>query len=947
MTLIYSKLVAPVRWAFLFILLLGPALTSNAQQKRSASAYAKLLPSDPLYKIGPELAALQSERTAAQSLSRTQGPARTPINRNLLQLKNDHIVLEALTESNQTQQLALDLKALGMTQMATYGRMVSGLIPIAALPQVAALKSLHFARPAYKPLSTIGKITSQGDIAMYSDSVRVKQNVSGRGAKIGVLSDSYNALQGADSTIRNGELPGPKNPNGFTTPVQVLQDLDSASNSAIDEGRGMLEIIHDVAPGAKLAFHTAFLGQASFAAGILALQNAGCNILVDDILYLTEPMFQDGIIAQAVDAVRKKGASYFTSAGNYARNSYEAAYQAGGPTSFGSKFTPGGISAVNAHNFAPEGKKPDLTQRIYVPVGASVIISMQYSQPFFSVGENNSGADSDLDIFILTEDTTNIVTYSARDNIAGDPYEIVGFTNNGSYGSNYFNILIDKYIGPAPGIIKYVFFKDSNAVRLEEYDTRSSTIYGHNNAAGAITTGAVFFQDTPAYGTPEPIAESFSSVGGTPILFDNEGNRQNAAVRQKPEIMAPDGVNTSFFGQKFADSFYFFGTSASAPHAAAVAALMQEAGGNKLLPNVIDEALRNTALDMNTPGFDIETGYGFINAYDAVETVAKPRIRNFTLVNATNGRFIRNIKEGDVINLTRLPTRQVLIRAHTGPARVGSVIMKLNSKEVTENTPPPYDYPGTENILIKLDEDNYTITATPYTKAKGQGEMGIPLSVNFKVVEEKVVQFDLIDVVQDTVLRTLQNGDSLYLSELPAKLNIRAITNPAEVGSVQFNLNGDITTENISTYDVAGSSGGSLKLVTGLYTLSAATYAATNAQGTAGESTTIKFKVFPARAEPTTLAESTIEQSSGVLSVTPNPFTQAAKLRFTLPETSQAKLIIYDLNGVQMAVLHDGPAQAGRLYEYTLNGNSLPAGWYIGRVITDKSSYFQKLRLAK
>jgi hypothetical protein len=78
---------------------------------------------------------------------------------------------------------------------------------------------------------------------------------------------------------------------------------DSACPTAIDEGRAMMQLITDLAPGADQAFHTAFGGQAAFAQGILDLANAGCRIIVDDILYLAEPMFQDGIIAQTVNAV--------------------------------------------------------------------------------------------------------------------------------------------------------------------------------------------------------------------------------------------------------------------------------------------------------------------------------------------------------------------------------------------------------------------------------------------------------------------------------------------------------------------------------------------------------------------------------------------------------------------------------------------------------------------
>ncbi len=64
----------------------------------------------------------------------------------------------------------------------------------------------------------------------------------------------------------------------------------------------MAQIVYDVAPGAGLAFHTAFNGEADFAQGILDLAAAGSTIIVDDVFYFAEPMFQDGVIAQAVDA---------------------------------------------------------------------------------------------------------------------------------------------------------------------------------------------------------------------------------------------------------------------------------------------------------------------------------------------------------------------------------------------------------------------------------------------------------------------------------------------------------------------------------------------------------------------------------------------------------------------------------------------------------------------
>ena len=99
--------------------------------------------------------------------------------------------------------------------------------------------------------------------------------------KVGILSDSYDNLGTAKKGIKQGELPGPANPFHFNKPVEVLEDLDSGGT---DEGRAMLEIVHDVAPGSALAFHTAFLGEADFAQGIQDLADRGCQVIADDAL---------------------------------------------------------------------------------------------------------------------------------------------------------------------------------------------------------------------------------------------------------------------------------------------------------------------------------------------------------------------------------------------------------------------------------------------------------------------------------------------------------------------------------------------------------------------------------------------------------------------------------------------------------------------------------------
>ena len=141
-------------------------------------------------------------------------------------------------------------------------------------------------------------------------------SVNGTGIKVGVLSDSFNDLGGAAADEADGALPSAAN-------VQVLKDMPSGGT---DEGRAMMQIIHDIAPGASLAFYTAFEGEQDFANGILALAAAGSKVIVDDVSYFDEPFFQNGVVAQAIQTVEAEGVTYVTAAGNDASNGYQAAW---------------------------------------------------------------------------------------------------------------------------------------------------------------------------------------------------------------------------------------------------------------------------------------------------------------------------------------------------------------------------------------------------------------------------------------------------------------------------------------------------------------------------------------------------------------------------------------------------------------------------------------------
>ncbi|MFQ5569380.1 MAG: S8 family serine peptidase, partial [Rhodothermales bacterium] len=538
--------------------------------------------------IDPQLLGLQNE---------FDGFAGTPdafISRNpMLRLANGHVVIDAAA-SGDAETLKNDLEQLGLRQGKTFGRMVSGWLPIEAIDDLAGLSSLRLIRPSGAMTNRVGLTTSQGDASMHTDDVRNFFGIDGTGTTVGVLSDSYDFLGGAAADIASGDLPA--------AGVNVLDD-DCCS----DEGRAMLQLVHDVVPGADLAFHTAFNGQADFADGIVELATvAGADVVVDDVFYFAEPFFQDGIIAQAVDQVSAMGVPYFSSAGNSARQSYESDYRPSG------LFLDIGFGPQEAHDFDP-GPGVDIFQRVtFVP--NIFPFSFQWDEPFFSVS-GAPGSASDLDFCFYNDPPGPFPLFCAvAGNVGGDPVEAFSVFAGGT-----FNIAIMKFAGPDPELIKYIWFRGNLTV---EYPTNSSTVVGHSNTAGGQGVGAAWYADTPAFGTAPPLPESFSSAGQTGILFDTAGNRlATPDVREKPDIVAPDGTNNTFFGgDAEPDGFpNFFGTSAAAPHAAAAAALLLEADPS-LTPNDIYTLFETTAVDMDDPftggfdtGFDEGTGHGLIN----------------------------------------------------------------------------------------------------------------------------------------------------------------------------------------------------------------------------------------------------------------------------------------------------------------------------------------------
>jgi hypothetical protein len=387
----------------------------------------------------------------------------------------------------------------------------------------------------------------------------------------------------------------------------------------------------------------------------------------------------------------------------------------------------------------------------------------------------------------------------------------------------------------------------------------------------------------------------------------------------------------------------FFGTSAAAPHVAGVAALMKQAAGTDLAPDKIKKELQNHAVDMEKPGFDYHTGYGLVDAEASVRAVLRTSVRYFLLFNPTNGQVLDTLTAGKVINLATLPT-EVNIRAITNPAKVGSVWFDLNGKKAVENN-PTYDFAGTGGG-ISLAAGSYKLMATPYSEARAKGKKGETLTISFKVVDEVVKSFVLFNANNNQVLATIREGDVLNLAALPRRLNIRALTSAAKVGSVVFDLNGKTALENSVPYELAGTSG-AVDLKVGNYTLKATAYHLSGGKGTPGGALTVRFKVVNNRVARLEAETQPAYPTHQELVVAPNPFSSRVVIRFRLSETDEAVLNVYDSRGALIAPLHTGKAEGGREYEFVLDGDGLRPGMYFSRLITTKGVLHQKMLLSR
>jgi len=482
---------------------------------------------------------------------------------------------------------------------------IAATLPLEAIDALAARPDVSRIQSATTPRLNVGALTSQGYISHVANQ-SVKIGFSGAGVTVGVLSDSASAARIA-ALISSGDLP----PN-----TQVLPGQAGPPNGT-DEGTAMMEIVHDLAPGANLLFATAVGGVASFANNIVALQAAGARVIVDDVTYFNEGAFQDGPIARAVNQVTANGAIYFSSAANSGSLTFgtagvwEGDFRANGAV--GAPIN----EPATVHNFGTVTSP----QNYNVLTGLTDFINLKWSDPL-------GASTNDYDLFILNSTGTTVKAFSVGvQSGTQDPYEFV------NQGANCGTASATGYC-PAVGdrIVVVLFSGAPRALRVDTLGgllslATAGATFGHNAAANTVSTAATFWNSArtgtrPFTGAANP-NEPFSSDGPRKIFFSPNGTpltpgnllfgTNGGVTLQKPDITAADGTSAKTPG-----FLPFFGTSAAAPHAAAIAALILQVQP-AWTPAQVLAALKSTALDSMAPGIDRDSGAGVAMALPAVQ----------------------------------------------------------------------------------------------------------------------------------------------------------------------------------------------------------------------------------------------------------------------------------------------------------------------------------------
>lgn len=607
---------------------------------------ARLIPSIRALRDGSSTAdaLLAGVRKANASTLIPSADGRLPLSLDLARLDDEKLAQIAATGAK-------------ITLQSAEWHSVSALANLDELNALLSVEGIRAVRMSRKPFFRAGTVTSQGDSAIKTDQVRPQYTGN---VKIGVVSEYVNQTAIGPGSNTSGTIPDTDAPGatintsdltGLTnqtssdlpTPIQVLDfgPTVGPNDPVFDEGAAMLEVIHDVAPGAKLAFASGIADQLTMAENIRKLRVAGCKVIVDDVSFADEPFFQDGPIAQAINKNVSLGVTHFTAVGNEGDLGTLVTHSAVNPSA------PPDTGTVPSGNFFHNWSLNGGTNSGFLPITIAPhsegIIIVQWNQPWMTytptgaAGAAGPGATDSLGLILydapnananILAASTDPQGYDPNNNNAvgpfGNPIEIIQYLYDQDTPLTAY-LAVDHDFGTGNSIRMRVLV--SGNVTFPSGGLGGMTAFGHTSAQGTISVASVDYTTIPASGAVGGV-ELFSSKGGIgangiPYYFNSTGGSLGAVqLRDCPDISGPDGVVTTFF----TDANFqprFFGTSAAASHAAGLAALVLERA-ELTTPAQMKLLMKTTARDivaatpLSVAGPDDRSGAGMLDGLAAI-----------------------------------------------------------------------------------------------------------------------------------------------------------------------------------------------------------------------------------------------------------------------------------------------------------------------------------------
>jgi len=555
-----------------------------------------------------------------------------------------------LTSANQ--QNIKQLQALGVVLEIedTKHNRVQARVPQNSLSQLESVPFVRFIRLPNYAVHNTGSVDTQGDTILEATKARAQLHIDGTGVRVGVISDGINGIfatgcttcQGvAGGPISTGDLPqstGTRNSSGVLNSAsggitgrsfQSNGDLEGLPSGTCGfagagaEGTALLEIVYDIAPGAKLFFDNSGTDM-EFNQAVNDLAGKA-DVVMDDINFFGLPYDGTSVVSQNTASALNNSSNpirgYFTAVGNNARQHYLGLYQDSGVD--GTKL---GLPAGHLHLFQAnsttsdvQGLGPTTTDRVILPINGEVVVVLTWDDPFGASSNN-------YDLYFINESTGKVAASSTDiQNGTQDPVEFFDYTNKTGAQSN-FDIVIQNVNNQAqPKHLSLFLFQPECALagplpiapahtEIHNYNTVSSSVAAEADAGGSpvsvVSVGAIAANDP---GNQD--IEYFSSNGPT---LDG---------RIKPDVTGIDGVSITGAG-KFENPFY--GTSAATPHAAGIAALLLQAAPCLLANSSgarVDADARTTlrslvlinSMPLGSPIPNNIFGYGRLNALAAAD----------------------------------------------------------------------------------------------------------------------------------------------------------------------------------------------------------------------------------------------------------------------------------------------------------------------------------------